>query len=193
MADVVAVAEVGDAHALEAAEPLADRHRVGERLQRMREIGEPVDDRDRGVLGERVDLGLVERADQERADEPREHERGVAVALAAGELQVGGGQVERHAAELRDPDLEADAGAGRRLVEDHPDRAAREHAQLLAPRPLLLQLVGEVERERELVARPVGDARVAAALEAVGDARHAWMLTLLHAWRRPVASLSRAR
>ena len=31
------------------------------------------------VLGELLDLGLVERADQDRADEAREHERGVAV------------------------------------------------------------------------------------------------------------------
>src|SRR5439155_23734844 len=35
-ADVVSVAEPGNADALEAAEPLADRHRVGERLARMR-------------------------------------------------------------------------------------------------------------------------------------------------------------
>ena len=173
VADVVAVAEVREADALEAAVPLPDRHRVRERLQRMGEIREPVDHRDRRMLGERVDLGLVERADQERADEPREHERGVAVALAAGELEVGGGKVERHPAELCDPDLEGDAGAGRGLVEDHPDRAAGEDAQLLAPRPLLLQLVGEVERELELRPRPVGDPRVAAALEVVGDAGHA--------------------
>ena len=150
VADVVAVAEIREAHAFEPAEPLADRHRVGECLQRVREVGEPVDHRDRGMLGERVDLGLVERPDQERADEPREHERGVAVALAAGELQVGGRQVERHAAELGDPDLEADAGAGRRLVEDQPDRAAGQDPQLLAPGALLLQLVGQVERELEL-------------------------------------------
>ncbi len=45
-------------------------------------------------------------------------------------------------------------------------------AQLLAAEPLLLQLVGEVEGELELVARPVGHARVVAALEAVGDACH---------------------
>ena len=69
-------------------------------------------------------------------------------------------------AELGDPDLEADARARRRLVEDHPDRAPGQHAQLLAADPLLLQLVGQVDRELELLARPVGDPRVAAALEA---------------------------
>ena len=55
------------------------RHRVGERLQRVGRVGEPVDDRDRRVLGELVDLGLVERADHDRAQEAREDERRVAV------------------------------------------------------------------------------------------------------------------
>ena len=145
--DVVPVAEVRDPDALEPAEALADRHRVGERLQRMGEVREPVDDRDRGVLGELVDLGLVERPDHDRAQEPREDERGVARRLAARELEVGGGDVQRHAAELGDPDLGAEPRARRRLAEDQPDRAARQDAELLAPGPLDLQLVGEVERE----------------------------------------------
>ena len=123
-------------------------------------------------LREGVDLGLVEGADQERADEAREDERRVAVALAAGELEVGGRKVERHTAELGDPDLEPDAGPGRRLVEDHPDRPPGQHPQLLAAEPLLLQLVRQVERDLELVARPVRHAGVVAALEAVGDACH---------------------
>ena len=40
MADVVAVSEVGEANALEPTEPLANRHRVCEGLQRVREVGE---------------------------------------------------------------------------------------------------------------------------------------------------------
>ena len=152
--------------------PFPDRHRVGERLQRVGEIREPVDHGDGGVLGELVHLGLVERPDQEGADEPREDECGIAIALAARELEVGGGEVERHPAELGDPDLERDAGAGGGLVEDHPERAAGKDAQLLAPRALLLQLVREVERELELPPRPVGDAGVVAALEVFRDARH---------------------
>ena len=147
MADVVAVAEVGELDAVEPSELLADRHRVGERLERVGEVGEAVDHRNRCVLRERVDLRLVERADQERADEAREDERRVAVALAPRELQVGGREVQRHAAELGDPDLEPDPRARRRLVEDHPDRAPGQDAQLLAADALLLQLVGQVERE----------------------------------------------
>ncbi len=152
MADVVAVAEVGDPHALERAETLPDRHRVGQRLQRVGGVGEAVDDGDRRVLRELVDLGLVERADQDRAQEAREDERRVACRLAARELQVGGRHVERHSAELGDPDLGADPRARRRLAEDQPDRPARKDPQLLATRPLDLQLVGQVEGEAQ--ARP---------------------------------------
>ena len=139
-------------NARHAAEALTDRHRVGERLERVGRIGQAVDDRDRRVRRELLDLGLVERADHDRAEEPREHERGVAGRLAPRELEVGGGHVEGHAAELRDPDLRADPGARRRLAEDEADGAAGEDAQLLAPCPLDLQLVGEVEREEQLVA-----------------------------------------
>ena len=131
------------------------------------------------MLREDVDLLLVERADQERADEARQHERRVAVALAPRQLEVARGQVQRHPAELGDAHLEADAGARGRLVEDHPDRPSGQDAELLAPEPLLFQLVGEVERELEFLARPVRDARVASALEAVRDACHRAMLARL--------------
>ena len=134
VADVVAVAEVGDADALERSEALPDRHRVGERLQRVGRVGEAVDDRDRGVLRELVHLGLVERADQDRAQEAGEDERGVARRLPARELEVGRRHVERHPAELGDPHLGADPRPRRRLAEDEPDRAARQDPQLLRRR-----------------------------------------------------------
>ena len=84
MADVVPVAEVRDPQAVELAEVLADRHRVGEGLQRVRAVGEAVDDWHRCVCRELLDFGLVERADQDRADESRQHERRVSRALAPG-------------------------------------------------------------------------------------------------------------
>jgi len=45
------------------------------------------------VLGELVHLGLFERPDQEGADEAREDERRVAIALATCELKVGGRKI----------------------------------------------------------------------------------------------------
>ncbi len=176
MADVVAVAEVGDADALEGAEALADRHCVGERLEWMREVGEAVDDRNRRVLRVLVHLRLVEGADQDRAEEAGEDECRVAGRLAARELEVGGRDVERHAAELRDSDLGADPRSRRRLAEDEADGSPRKQSQLTASRTLDLELVGEVEREAELLRAPVGDPREVPALERVGDARHGAML-----------------
>ena len=172
VADVVSVAEVRDADALERAEALPDRHRVGERLERMGRVGEPVDDRDRRVLRELVDLGLVERADRDRAQEAREDERGVAGRLAARELEVCRRDVERHPAELGDPDLRADPCPRRRLAEDEPDGATGQDPQLPPARALDLELVREVERRAELVGAPVGDPREAPALERVGDPGH---------------------
>ena len=112
------------------------------------------------------------RANHDRAEKARENERGVARALAARELEVGGGDVEGQPAQLGDADLGADARTRRRLLEDETDRAPREHAELLAACPFDLQLVRKVERERQLFPRPVADAGEAAALERVGDPGH---------------------
>jgi hypothetical protein len=172
VADVVAVAEVRDADPRERPEALADRHRVGERLQWMGCVGEAVDDGDRRVLRELVDLCLVEGADHDAAQEAGEDERGVARRLPARELEVGGGDVERHAAQLRDPDLGADPRPCRRLAEDEPHGSPREDPKLTAARALDLQLVGEVERCPELVGAPVRDKREAPSLERLGDPRH---------------------
>ncbi len=116
-----------------------------------------------------LDLGLLERADHDRAQEPGEDERGVPGGLAPPELEVGGGHVQRHPAELRDPHLRADPGARRRLAEDQPHGAAGEDPELLPPSPLDLQLPGETECQLELVRAPGGDPREAPAFQRVGD------------------------
>ncbi len=193
MADVVPVAEVREPDALEAAETLPNRHRVGQCLQRVGPVGQPVDHGHRCVPRELVHLRLLERADHDRAEEAGEDEGRVAVALAARELQVGGRQVERHPAELGDPHLEADARPRRRLVEDQADRSPGQDPQLLAARPLELELVGEVERRLELLARPVADARVAAPLEQLGNPRHRSILVACCRDRvRPMSRFSAA-
>ena len=125
------------------------------------------------MRGELLDVVLVEGADHDPVDVAREHRRGVLERLAAAELEVAGGEVERVPAELGHPDLERDAGAGRGLLEDHRERAAGEEVVLLAPGLPLLEVVGEVEHRLELLAAPVGDAGEVAALEALGDRAHA--------------------
>ena len=121
---------------------------------------------------ERLDVGLLEGTDHDSVEVARKHDGGVLDGLAAAELQIAGRQVEPHAAELVDPDLERDARAGRGLLEDHPERAAGEEVVLL-PRFLeALQLVSEVEHLEQLGSAPVGDPGERPALEAVGDGDH---------------------
>ena len=176
VADVVAVAEVGDADAVEPAQLLADRHHVGDRLAGVELVGEPVDDGDVGVLGELVDVGLLERADHDPVEVAGEHHRGVLDRLAAAELQVAGGEVEARPAELRDADLEAHARARGRLLEDHPERAALEQPMRHPLALARLQPVGVVEDEHELLGRPVVDAEEVTALQVGGN--HARILVI---------------
>ncbi len=116
------------------------------------------------MLGELLDLRLVEGADHEGGKEAREHDRGVAIRLTSRELKLCGGQEERHSAELGDPDLERHTRACRGLVKDEADRATGQHAQLSTSRALRLQLVREVKEGLDLAARPGCDAREAASL-----------------------------
>jgi hypothetical protein len=86
VADVVAVAEVRDAHVVEAAETLANRHDVGERLARVELVGEAVDDRDLGVLGQFVHVALRESANHDRVEVAREDMGRVLDRLPAAQL-----------------------------------------------------------------------------------------------------------
>ena len=125
-ADVVGIADVGQAHAPQVgAEALAQRQQVGQRLARMVIVGEAVDDGHARPLGQLVDVGLRERADHDRVEVAREHHRRVAHGLAAAQLELALRQVERVAAELVHADLEGHARARGGLVEDHAERAAR--------------------------------------------------------------------
>ena len=65
-----------------------------------------------------------EGAGHDAVDVAREHLGGVGDRLAAAELDVAAGEEERVAAHLGHARLEADPGAGRGLLEDHPQRLA---------------------------------------------------------------------
>ena len=68
-------------------------------------------------------------ADHDGVDIARQHLGGVGDGLAAAELHLGAGQHDGLAAELAHADVEGDARAGRRLVEDHRQHLALERAR----------------------------------------------------------------
>ena len=87
--------------------------------------------------------GLRVGAPDDRRDHPLEHAGGVGRGLLAAQLAVGGRDDQRAAAEVGDPDGERDAGAGRRLVEDHRDRLRA--GERLGAEAVALELVGQLE------------------------------------------------
>src|SRR5438270_724509 len=78
-------------------------------------------------------------AHHDRVNIARQHPRRVGHRLAAAKLAIGGADHDRVAAELAHRDLEGDAGAGRRFLEDH-----RQH--LAFERPVVpAVLIGDTE------------------------------------------------
>jgi len=124
---VVAVAHVGELPAGEiAAEDLGQGEVVGQRLARVEIVGQAIDHRDRTVLRE-VEHRLVrEGAGHDAVDVAREDPGSVGDRLAAPELDVAAGEEEGVAAHLHHADLEAHPGAGRGLLEDHPQALVSE-------------------------------------------------------------------
>ena len=164
-ADVRPVADPRDADAVEAAEALPDRQQVGERLERVLVVRQSVDDRYRRGRGELVDLRLRARADGEAVEVAREHARGVTDRLAAGELQLGRGEVHDRAAQLRHRDRQRDARAGRVPAEEQAERQPFQRAVRLTGDPQALQLGRQVEHGFELRRGEVAHARDGAAAQ----------------------------
>ena len=111
VADVVAVADVGEACAVEGADVLADGEQIGEGLAGVLAVGEGIDDWDACVLGELFEDGVVEDAGDDAVDPALQVEGVVADGLALADAL--GGVLEVHAggAEPAHADLEADAGS----------------------------------------------------------------------------------
>jgi hypothetical protein len=135
--NVVAVADVGQLEAVEAAERLTHREQVGERLARMVTGREHVHDRHGALLSELVENRIGAGADADGRHVTREHASGVAGRLTARELQLVAAEHERVAAEFVNADVERDAGARGRLLEDQRHGPAGE--DLRGPR-ISLQL-----------------------------------------------------
>ena len=112
---------------------LLEGHHVGHHLAGMRAPRQPVDHRHGGVARELDQRLVIEDADHDGVDIAREHARGVGDGLAAAELHLLAGEHDGVAAELAHRDVERDARARRRLVEDHRQRLAGERLARVAP------------------------------------------------------------
>src|SRR5215217_2750291 len=152
--DVVAVAQVGEADALEPALALADGLEVGQGLAGVGVVGEGVDHRDGPAPGQPLQALLGEGAQHDGVHVAGQDGRGVLQGLAPAELELGPGQGQGVAAELVHGDLEGDPGPGGGLLEDEGDRAA---AQGVAGAPVGLVAVGPVQQGDQLAGVDVVD------------------------------------
>ena len=150
MQHVVAVAGPGEGLAGHRTAMLLEGHDVGHELAGMRVVGQPVDDRHGGVLGEFEQPRMVGGADHDGVDIARQHLGRVGDGLGAAELHLGAGQHDRLAAELAHADVEGDARARRRLVEDHRQHLAVERLRALAGLQPRLARGGVVEHAAQL-------------------------------------------
>src|SRR5262245_26433234 len=123
---IVGIARPGHGLAADRAAMLLEGHNIGQHLAGMRAMGQAVDHRHGRMLRELEQHVVIERADHDAVDIAREHARGVSNRLAAAELHLLAGERDRLAAELAHGDIEGDARAGRRAIEDHGQRLALE-------------------------------------------------------------------
>src|SRR5450755_2102896 len=121
-------------------------HDIGQHLAGMRAPGEPVDHRYGGMARELGHRLVIENADHDGVDIAREHARGVGQRLAAPELHFLRGEQNRFAAKLAHGDVERDARARRRLVEDHRQRLAGKRPTDDPARPLGLHGAAVVDQ-----------------------------------------------
>ena len=152
---VVVVPGPGDLAPAEGPALLLEGHEVGQHLAGMRLLGEAVDHRNRRMRRHFPHVVMGEDADDDRIDIARQDARRVGDGLAPAELHFPSGQHDQLAAELAHADVERDAGAGRRPVEDHRQRLAGERTRrrLRALDPRRLHRRGGVEDAAELSGR----------------------------------------
>ena len=132
VADVVAVADVGDLQPVEASPPLEEREVRGEGLARVEQVREAVDDGHGGVTRQVRDVLVGEDAGHDAIHEPGEDLRRIGDRLPAVQLDRVGAEKQGVAAELVHPHLERYARPGGGLLEDHRQRLAVEGLAVVA-------------------------------------------------------------
>ena len=124
--DVVAIAQPSHLQAGQGLAMLDHGEQIGHDLAGVRHVGEAVDDRHRGVGRHFLDLGVIVGAQHDAIDHPAEHPRGIGDGLAPAQLARTRIEDQHAPAQLPHGDVEADAGAGRVLLEHQRQHAALE-------------------------------------------------------------------
>ena len=166
VADVVAVADVGEVKALCGAEALFEGEEVGDGLAGVLEVGEGVDDGDLRAGGDLGD-GFVGVGAEDHDGHPALDVVGhVGEGFALAEGRLGLVDEDGVAAEGVDGGLEGEAGAEAGLLEEHDHLARVEGvAEVFG---VVLDGVGELHDGGHLLNGEVGDGAEVAAVEALG-------------------------
>ena len=155
MADVVAVADVGEAQAAQVAESRSQGQQVAERLDRVEAFGQAVVDRHGRAGGECFEIGLAGEPAGDAVDVAAHDVGGVGQRFAARQLQIVDAEKGRMAAELLHAGFEGVARPRARVLEDHAERLAEQQRMRRSGRPQRFQ----PERRLEQVSRVRGIAR----------------------------------
>src|SRR5688572_27077467 len=157
VADVVAVADPGQPGLGQVDAALPQREVVRQRLARVLEIAEPVDDRHRRVAGQAFHGRMRVHARGDPVDPAREVARDVGHRLARAQPDLVAGEIDGPAAELDDADLERHARAQGLLLEDQRERSAVQRRRPAPGLPPVLEVGRQREEPEEALPREVVD------------------------------------
>ena len=129
---------------------IPDGLQIGQDLAGVAEVGETVDDRNGGILGQGVHFLLGIGADHDAVAEAGQDPGSVLHRLVAADLAVLAGQEDGVAAQLIDTSLEGDTGTGGILFKDHGQGLARQERMGDALLFHIFQLVSHVQDLNDL-------------------------------------------
>ena len=154
--DIVAVAHVDDFQVVEAAAAFQDGEHVRHDLAGVVVVGQAVDHRYRGVLGQLEEVVVGEQAGHDHVVVARHHPGDVLDSLTFADRDVIRSQVNGVTAHAKEAGFKRDAGAGRRFGENHGHAVVPERLVVLAPRKARLDLPGQLEGRPDLVGAKIG-------------------------------------
>src|SRR6202030_3280571 len=152
VADVVPVADVGELEAAERAKLFFEREEIGERLTRMKTVGERVDHGDLSAGGHLLQHALLVNASDDSVNPALEVARDVADGFALSEARLRVVQEDDGAAHALNADLEGDASAERGLLKDQREKFAAQSGVVAGG--LRLDVRGELQEFARLRGAP---------------------------------------